>query len=232
MAKTRTLLALGAHYDDCVFGVPGIMLKAIRKNWRVVIVSLIGDYSDWSPIGNRQRELLEQTVQISREYGAEMRYLGFKSYSFEVTEETKRAVAEAVADVRPDVALMLWKEDHHEDHVVASRLCRIGLRYPLPLAEGRKVGAVRDVYAYDNGPRHTIGFVPTDYVDITDEWPKAIEWLGRFMALVRNDPYDGSKLDGPQRTKEAIARYRGISCGVEYAEAVCAMNARAREILL
>jgi hypothetical protein len=46
------------------------------------------------------------------------------------------------------------------------------------------------------------------FVDVSDVWPRAIEWLGRLMALVRNKPYVPNELDGAQQTKEALARYR------------------------
>ena len=62
-------------------------------------------------------------------------------------------------------------------------------------------------------------------MDVTDEWPLAIEWLGKLMALMRNQPFDKTKLDGAQRAKEALALYRGQTCGVKYAEAVRSVNA-------
>ena len=93
---------------------------------------------------------------------------------------------------------------------------------PTPFAPFRPP---RRIYLYDNGPRHTIGFEPNTFVDITPQWPRAIEWLGRLMALVRDEDYDPGKLDDDQRAKEGLARYRGFTCGVEYAEALTSANA-------
>src|SRR5262249_7937322 len=125
----------------------------------------------------------------------------------------------------------MWPHDSHHDHEVASTLSKIALQHGDRLLERGPFKPARAIYTYDNGPGHTVGFVPDTFVDVTVEWPMALEWLGRFIALQANQPFDRNTLDGAQRAKEALARYRGQTCGVKYAEALWATRAHPRDIL-
>ena len=89
----KTILAIGAHYDDCVFGVPGVLLQAVQKEHRVVVLSLIGDYTNWPPVKGRDKELMEVSQSLAHYLGIEMRFLDFASGRFHLNEETKLATA-------------------------------------------------------------------------------------------------------------------------------------------
>lgn len=99
----KTLLGIGVYYDDCVFGLPGIMLQAVRKHYKVAILSIIGDYTNWAPVKGREKEFVQTVTEIGREYGAAMQFLKYASHRFDGTLETKKAVAEVVAEVQPAV---------------------------------------------------------------------------------------------------------------------------------
>ena len=150
-----------------------------------------------------------------------------------MSEASTRAVAEVVADVKPDVAFVLWPRDQHPDHEAASAICRAALRLgDRVLADPfAAYAAPRRIYQYDNGPRHTIRFVPNTFVDVTTEFPRSLEWLGRLMALVRDEPYAPGPLDSAQRLRETLLRYRGATCGVAYAEALRSIDAYPQAIL-
>ncbi len=227
----KTLLAIGAHWDDCVFGVPGILLHGVRKHYRVVTLHLIGDYSNWAPAKGREREVPEITKRLAADRGIEARFLNFASHRYDARLENQQIVAKAVADIKPDIALALWKEDNHNDHMVASELSRIALRHAGRILGDDSYRPPRQIYFYDNGPRHTIGFEPNTFVDVSDTWDEAQTWLGRQMAWLRKKDYDPKTQDGSQRTKETLARYRGATCGCRYAEALWSPVARVAEIL-
>lgn len=226
----QTLLALGAHYDDCVFGVPGVMIKAARKGWRVVIICLIGDYTNFGPARDRSDQLKAGTIAICRDFGAELRFLELKGHAIEVTTAAQRLVAEAVRQVPADVGLLLWPHDRHGDHGPASRLSEVALRHAGPLLDDLTYRPPRRLYAYDNGPRHTIGFEPDTFVDVTAEWPAAIDWLGRLMELAHGPRAAAAGPHPALELKQAIAAYRGATCGVRHAEALRALNAYPQEL--
>ena len=228
----RTVLAIGAHYDDCAFGIPGVLSQAVAKGHRVVVLCLIGDYSNWKPVRGRGPALAEGTRAICADFGAEARFLPYASGKLAPSEDAKRKVAEIIAELKPDDAFVLWSRDQHPDHEAASEISKAALHLGDRVLEDpfTPYSTPKRTYFYDNGPRHTIGFVPDTFVDVTREWPKCIEWLGRLMALTRNEPYEADALDGAQRLKESIARYRGATCGVQYAEALASANAYAQAL--
>ena len=85
----KTLLAIGAHYDDCIFGIPGILVQALCKHYRVVILSVIGDYTNWAPVKGRAKSCSTAPLRSARSSGRKCAYLKYAFHRFDVNLETK-----------------------------------------------------------------------------------------------------------------------------------------------
>ena len=215
-----TILAIGAHYDDIVFGIPGVLLQAIDQGHRVVILALLGDYTNWPPVAGRAQRLVDDTRALAEAVGAEMRFLDYASMRLRFEQDAIQATAEVVVDVAPETAFLLWPDDSHPDHEAASRIAKVALHGANRLIGADAWRPPRRVYQFDNGPGHTIGYEPNVYVDVSAEWNRAAEWLGKTMAAMRGETYDAGKPDPAIETKRVLAEYRGKACGARYAEAL------------
>jgi LmbE family N-acetylglucosaminyl deacetylase len=103
---------------------------------------------------------------------------------------------------RPDIVLTHWPVDTHRDHRVASMLV-----YDAWLASGRKF----DLYYYevDLGEQTQI-FHPTHYVDITETENR------KKAACYTHASQQPETTFYPLH--ESMSRFRGMECGVKYAE--------------
>jgi hypothetical protein len=66
-AMAKKLRAIAAHYDACVFGIPGILGWGIPKHFRLVILSLTGNYNNGPPTREREKDFVDATLAISKE---------------------------------------------------------------------------------------------------------------------------------------------------------------------
>ena len=63
----KTILVVGAHMDDCEIGAGGLIIKAIRKGHRVVLVNVTTDYSTWCVTKGREKEIKEKVLGKAKE---------------------------------------------------------------------------------------------------------------------------------------------------------------------
>ncbi len=131
--------------------------------------------------------------------------------------EQKRLVVDLVRDARPDVVITHAPNDYMGDHNETSKLvfeCSFYATFRNLETELPRHETVTPLYFMDTIAG--LGFVPTEYVDITGTIERKAAMLEAHetqLAWLRD--HDGVDIVEEMRT---AARYRGQQCGVRYAE--------------
>ena len=141
---------------------------------------------------------------------------------FYETKEVRLAFINLVRYCKADEILTHNLHDYNPDHMLTSKIVNdIAVMIPVAKIETRSKPYDRiPTIAYFE-PVHGLGFIPTEYVDITEEieikrammqaHQSQISWMqdNYKETLKDKDFFEGAMI---------MAKFRGIQCGVDYAE--------------
>ncbi len=229
------VLGLGAHPDDMEWHCGGTLARFAERGDEVFVCHVSnGDkgsyrYSREELASLRRQEARDAAAQI----GAASLTCGIPDGEVANTLENQRKVTEAIRQARPDLVIATDPNDYHGDHRAVGEMalhCTFMATCPLYECAGPHIERVPMLYFCDTSAG--LNFQPTEWVDITAVFEKKVEMM---LAHKTQLEWIGSRNDAGARDSvaeefKAIARFRGLQCGVRYAEAfrVCPTAPRIR----
>jgi N-acetylglucosamine malate deacetylase 1 len=216
----KSVLVVVAHPDDEILGCGGTMARHVVDGDEVDVLFMADGVT-----ARRHAESTEGKVE-ERNYSAELackvigthkpRFLGFPDNRMDscsildITQTLERVIDE----LSPRLIYTHHDKDLNIDHQLTHQAVMTACR-PQPKS------SVSEIYSFEvlsstgwGSPTANNTFVPNSFVDVTGVWEKKMEALQCYNAELRDFPHARS-----YKSVEALARYRGVSVGLEYAEA-------------
>ncbi|HXC33964.1 MAG TPA: bacillithiol biosynthesis deacetylase BshB1 [Verrucomicrobiae bacterium] len=214
------LLAIAPHPDDVELTCGGTLLKAEEQGYKTGILDLTA--GEMGTRGTPETRLKEAAKAAKILRVAHRENLHLPDAHLEVTNETKRAVAQRIRALQPHTVILPYWEGRHPDHYTAARLayegCFLAGLKQMPI-EGEPFRPFKILYStvYYRQVR------PTFVVDITPYFERRYRAILAYHSQFRPKTKDKrSKVDIPldrlHQEVNLIARYYGHLAGVEYAE--------------
>lgn len=197
------ILAVGPHPDDIEFGCGGTLLKYNRANHNVFLLVL----TDGS-FGADPAMRIEEQKKSADLMGVKELFLGgFKDTELEDNRELILKIEEAVDKTSPDIVLVNYWDDVHQDHRAAAQAGLSATRY------------TREVLFYEVPT--TRNFEPNVFVDIQDVMSDKLELLQTHASQV-----DRTKVNNLTilESVQSCANFRGYQGRVKYAEGFKALR--------
>ena len=230
MSDRLRVLAVGCHPDDLEILCAGTLARYVRAGHTVVMAVVAnGDKGHFEiPSDELARIRAEELRASAAVIGAETIQVGIPDGHVCADDETRCKLIEVVRQASPDVVITHDPNDYYGDHTAVSQLvCDASFLAAAPLFKGKHPAtrAVPPVFFMDTvmGVR----FDPEHYVDISDTVETKLEMLAKHQSqLTWLRQHDGVDILENVRT---VARFRGLQCGAEYAEAFRAYVAWGRQ---
>lgn len=210
----KRVLVVAPHPDDEILGCGGTMAMHARAQADVYLCIVTETYSpDWSETEKPQRHT--EVCNSCEVLGIkEAFFLGLPTVKLDTIsqKELNDKLAAVVDNIQPDIIYIPYGKDPNKDH---------RLIFDAMMVVGRpcEQWTVEQLLCYETlsetewaPPANT--FMPNIYVDITETMRLKLKAMEEYKLELKKPPHPRS-LEGIK----ALAKVRGATIGVEYAEA-------------
>ena len=213
------VLAIGCHPDDIEISCCGTLAKCVKRGDKVTVCHAAN--------GNMGHEIIhpDELRQIrAKEAKAAGALAGIEVVTLDIGDlrlngydlSQRDKVAELIRKVQPDFIITHSPTDYMPDHLAVSRMVvDASFVASVPQYGNGGKSPVVPIFYMDN--LAGMNFNPTEYVDITDEIELKIEMLECHVSQLKW-MRDHDNIDFAEFVR-TCSRFRGIQCGVGYAEA-------------
>jgi LmbE family N-acetylglucosaminyl deacetylase len=225
------ILAIGAHPDDVESYAGGTLAKYAKAGHKVFTATATNGNIGSATLSSEEiaRIRKQEAANAAAHIGAEYICLDFDDEMFFEDKAARLKFINLVRYCKADVILTHNPVDYNPDHELTSKIVNdIAVMIPIAklVTEAPPCENIPVIYYWETV--HGLGFIPGEYVDISDvidikmamcrEHKSQDQWMkdNYTEAVDRNADYFDRVL--------IEAAYRGMQCGVKYAEGFIAAN--------
>lgn len=214
------VLAIGAHPDDIEIACSGTLAKCVKRGDTVIVCHV--STGDLGHVVIPPDELTVIRENEAKRAGAlagiEVISAGFHDLDiFDNNKAARDRIVDVIQYADPDFIITHNPDDYMPDHTAVSRLVfDASFASTLPNYKCKHNRAAKLVPIYYMDTLAGVNFVPTEFVDISDEIDLKLQMLECHESqLVWMREHDGIDFADMVKT---CSRYRGYQCGAAYAE--------------
>lgn len=214
------VLGIGCHPDDLEIGCGGTLAKYAKLGHKVFMCHIAN--------GNLGHKIIEpDELAKIRQKEAERAagIIGAESFTLDVGDlhvdsndmEARKKLVEIMRYTKADVIITHNPDDYMRDHMEVSQMaCDVSFCATVPhlATESSYINEFPPVFYMDT--LAGIGFIPTEYVDITGEIETKLEALACHESQVKW-MLEHDKIDFIDFVR-TCSKYRGLQASVPYAE--------------
>ncbi len=212
----KNVLAIVAHPDDEAIGCGGALIKHQQQGDAITIIYMTDGVSARGNNSTESSSRNKMADKIGRYLNAKQHFFNFPDNQMDQTPLLNiiKSIESVTEKIAPDIIYTHHICDLNVDHRIVHQAVLTAFR---PFPNTKPVA----IYAFEvnsstewNTPNSANAFIPTSFIDISKQINNKIELPEIYQTEMHNYPHSRSI-----ESIEALAKVRGSSVGVSFAEA-------------